>query len=290
MPRSSKPVPDAPELELQSANTGDGKLGIQSLEIGMRLMAALMEHAFDSPPPMLKTLAASAGMPPAKAHRYMVSLIRSQLVERDEATGRYKLGPMARLMGLRAIQSIDVVRLGGSRLPLICAELGFSVALAVWAHEGPTIIAVEEARRPITIGTRVGEVMPILSSATGLVFGAWLPRALTQKLIDRDVGALVGKESRRASSELEIDKVFDAVVNAGLGTTEGGLNPTVNALSAPIFDHRGVLVAALSTLGPAGELDASPDSAVAVSLGKFAADLSAELGFTSMMATTPPAH
>ncbi|WP_260591421.1 IclR family transcriptional regulator [Sphingomonas sp. TF3] len=287
MPPVPGPFPGVPEPELQSAASGDGKLGIQSLEIGMRLMAALMDRAFDSPPPMLKTLAASAGMPPAKAHRYMVSLIRSQLVERDEASGRYKLGPMARLMGLRAIQSIDVVRLAGSRLPLICADLGFSVAVAIWAQDGPTIIAVEEARRPITIGTRIGEVMPILSSATGLVFGAWLPRALTRKLIDRDAGAVAGKEAGHASFEREIDQRFGDVVRAGLGTTEGGLNPTVNALSAPIFDHRGVLVAALSTLGPAGELDVSPDGAVAVSLRKFAAELSAELGFTAKMNSAP---
>ena len=247
----------------------------------MRLMSALVEHTFDNPPPMLKTLAAHAGMPPAKAHRYMVSLIRSQLVERDTVTGRYRLGPMARLMGLRAIQSVDVVRLASPRLPLICSELGFSVALAVWTYEGPTIISVEEARRPITIGTRVGEIMPILNSATGLVFGAWLPRTITQDVINR--GSASQPKGNKALSKAAVDKLFEDVRERGLGVTEGGLNPTVNALSAPIFDHRGILIAALSTLGPANELDVSPTSPVALSLQKFAAGLSAELGYTPEM-------
>jgi len=258
---------------------GDAKLGIQSLEIGMRLMDALVEHAFDNPPPMLKTLAAKAGMPPAKAHRYMVSLIRSQLVERDTATGRYRLGPMARLMGLRAIQSIDVVRLVNPRLPEICSDLGFSVALAIWAYEGPTIIATEEARRPITIGTRVGEVMPLLNSATGLVFGAWLPRSITRELLNRDL-ARRPAEPKKKSPPVVPDDVFEAVRDAGVGVTQGGLNPTINALSAPIFDHRGVLVAALSVLGPAHELDVSRKSPVAVALRELTAGLSAELGYT----------
>lgn len=238
----------------------------------MRLLHALMEHALDSPPPMLKTLATKAGMVPAKAHRYMVSLIRAQLVERDEASGRYKLGPMARLLGIRAIQSVDVVRLAGPRLPEICAELGFSVALAVWGQDGPIIIAVEEARRPVTIGTRIGEVMPILTSATGLVFGAWLPRSLTKALIERDV-------ARTRTADSAISKLFEEVAELGLGRTEGGMNPTVNALSAPIFDHRGVLVAALSMLGPADEVDLAADGPLAAALRKYAAEISLGLGY-----------
>jgi len=259
---------------------GDGRLGIQSIESAMRLISALIEHSFDRPPPMLKTLAASAGMSPAKAHRYMVSLIRSEMVERDEASGRYRLGPMARLLGLRAIQSIDVVRLAGARLPQICSEIGFSVALAIWAFEGPTIIAVEEARRPITIGTRVGEVLPILHSATGLVFGAWMPLAITEDVLRRDAANVRRGASDAPVSKLSISALFERVRKEGIGVTEGGLNPTINALSAPIFDHRGLLVAALSTLGAANELDVATDGPVAVRLRQLAADLSSELGYT----------
>jgi DNA-binding IclR family transcriptional regulator len=268
----------------------DGRLGIQSIESAMRLISALIEHSFDRPPPMLKTLAASAGMQPAKAHRYMVSLIRSQMVEREEASGRYRLGPMARLLGLRAIQSIDVVRLAGARLPQICAEIGFSVALAIWAFEGPTIIAVEETRRPITIGTRVGEVLPILNSATGLVFGAWMPAGITEDVLRRDAANARRGASDAPTSKLTISALFDRVRKEGIGVTKGGLNPTINALSAPIFDHRGLLVAALSTLGAANELDVAADGFVAVRLRQLAADLSSELGYTPEMtgADVPP--
>ncbi len=287
MAKRSSPTTHYDHFTVEMGNgEADEKLGIQSIEIGMRLMATLVEHAFDNPPPMLKTLAASAGMPPAKAHRYMVSLVRSQLAERDEISGRYRLGPMARLIGLRAIQSLDVVRLSSARLPLICSKLGFSVALAVWAYDGPTIIAVEEARRPITIGTRVGEVMPILNSATGLVFGAWMPRMITDDHIRRDAASALRGSDETPPSKSATDKLFEKVRQAGVGVTEGGLNPTINALSAPVFDHRGVLVAALSTLGPANELDVSLASPVTISLRQFAAEISAELGYLPLLEPT----
>jgi DNA-binding IclR family transcriptional regulator len=259
------------------------QLGIQSTEMGMRLMGALVEHAFDNPAPMLKTLAAKAGMPPEKAHRYMVSLVRSELVERDTATGRYRLGPMARLIGLRAIQSLDVIKISHTHLPTYCVELGFSVCLAIWSYNGPTIVAVEEALRPITIGTRVGYVMPIISSATGQVFGAYLPRPMTQNLVKQEVRALKDRGDFPIS-KLDIDKLFDAVRKSGVGATEGGLNRTTNAVSAPIFDHRGVLVAAISTLGPADELDPARDGPIAKRIKAIAAGLSRELGYIAEVA------
>jgi DNA-binding IclR family transcriptional regulator len=264
------------------ARDDGGKLGIQSIEIGMQLMATLVEHAFDNPPPMLKTLAANAGMPSAKAHRYMVSLVRAEMVERDTITGRYRLGPMARLIGLRAIQGLDVVKVAGARMPIMCAELGFSVGLAIWAYDGPTIIATEEARRPITIGTRVGEVMPMIASATGRTFGAWMPRAMTQDKIKRDL-ARMRSAGHAVPDKAEIERIFEEVRSTGLGTTHGGVNATINAVSAPIFDHRGVLVAALSALGPANELDPALDGRVATMMRGFAEQISRDMGYTSQI-------
>jgi DNA-binding IclR family transcriptional regulator len=264
------------ELPAVPGETSQG--GIRSLEIGMQLVAAMAEHAFDEPPPMLKTLAAAAGMPPAKAHRYLVSLVRSGMVERDPVTGRYQLGPMARTVGLRALQSLDVVKIAGPRLPAYAAQLGFSVALAIWGSAGPTIIAAEDVRRPITIGTRVGEVMPMLSSATGQVFAAWLPRDVTREAIEDD---LRRSPSSGRLSAAEVEALLDEVRTTGVGATVGGLNSTVNALSAPVVDHRGVLVAALSALGPADRFDAGRDGDLARRIAAVALDVSRDLGFVS---------
>ena len=50
--------------------------GVQSVEVGARLLKAI---GAASAPLMLKELAAAARMPPAKAHRYLVSLARCGL-------------------------------------------------------------------------------------------------------------------------------------------------------------------------------------------------------------------
>lgn len=264
---------DPAELAEGGAADGGTQAGVQSIEVGMRLLAALAALPAGGPAPMLKTLAAMAGMPPAKAHRYMVSLVRSELAERDDLAGRYRLGPLARTLGIRAIQGLDVVRLVSPRLPAIRDRLGFSIALAIWAQDGPTVIAVEDARGPITYGTRIGEVMPLLASATGRVFGAWMP--------PEQVAPLLARQHRGNSRALDAEAaaVFAQVRNSGLGVSLGGLTRSINGLSAPILDHRGTIAAALSTLGPASELDPSPEGPVAQALLQICRELSSDMGF-----------
>ena len=87
----------------------DSKNGVQSLEIGLSVAHVLVNS---QGPMMLKDIAQQAGMSPAKAHRYLVSLIRAGLVEQDPASSRYDLGPFALNIGLVALDRLDRVRLG----------------------------------------------------------------------------------------------------------------------------------------------------------------------------------
>lgn len=279
LPRKKAVEAPPPEDVIEEEEQGSEQIGIQSVEVGMRLLGVLADLTADAAPPMLKTVAAAANMAPAKAHRYMVSLLRTELVEREPSTGRLRLGPMARHLGISSIRSMDVVKLGAIRLPQICAELGQSVALAIWAYHGPTIIATEDVRRPVTIGTRAGEIMPLLSSATGRVFGAWMPESMTRALIEAELAELAkAGPANSVRTYAQAQQVFAETRRAGIGWTAGGLNATVNALSAPIFDFRGSFVAALSALGPASTFDVALEGSLARSIREAAQSISRELG------------
>jgi DNA-binding IclR family transcriptional regulator len=250
------------------------QIGIQSIETGLHLLGVIARLTGVGPAPMLKTIAAEAGMHPAKAHRYIVSFIRGGAVERDPGNGRYRLGPMARQMGIAALQGLDVVRVANAHLPAIRDEVQQTVALAIWAYHGPTIIAVEELRRPVMVSTRVGEVMPLLTSATGRVWGAWAAPSVIAVMLRHELAA----GARGVASEGEARALFERTRADGVGTVAGGLNPVISALSAPIFDYRGTLVAALSSLGPTEEFDTRPAGALAASLRRAAGEISRELG------------
>src|SRR5262245_31018194 len=100
--------------------------GIQSIEVGNALLQALVRA---SGPQMLKDLAATAQMPPAKAHRYLVSFVRMGLVQQDTITGLYDLGTFALDLGLSALSRLEPVTLAGPALVELREKIGQTVAL-----------------------------------------------------------------------------------------------------------------------------------------------------------------
>src|SRR5258708_36926308 len=87
--------------------------GIQSIEIGGRLLARLADAA---PPMMLRDLAEAAGMPPGQAHAYLVIFRKLELVEQDPLTGRYRLGPFALHLGLARLRGAQPYEIAGEAI------------------------------------------------------------------------------------------------------------------------------------------------------------------------------
>ncbi len=248
--------------------------GISSVETGARLLAGL---AGMTGPKTLTVLAAGAGMVPAKAHRYMTSLVRSGLAERDPLTGRYRLGPLSRQIGMATLFDMDAVRLATPLLPRIRDQIGETVVLIVWGHHGPTVVHTEEARRAINISIRPGSVLPVLLTAAGRVFAAWLPRSVTAPLIARERAAL--RRSGRARSVLDARR-FDATLadvrKHGVARSAEEVYPGIFGLSTPILDRSGSVVAALATFSSTANLRRDREAPIARKLkaaGKQLSDM-----------------
>ncbi|MEY2771732.1 MAG: HTH-type transcriptional regulator YiaJ, partial [Pseudomonadota bacterium] len=146
------------------------RAGIQSVEVGFALLDVLAQQR---QPLMLRDLAAAAGMSAAKAHRYLVSFQRLGLVVQDSASTLYELGPAALRLGLSALSRVDAVRMARERLPGLMHALGHTLALAVWGNRGPTLVHWQESPLAVPVNLRLGDVMPMLSSATGRCFAAF---------------------------------------------------------------------------------------------------------------------
>ncbi|WP_245960859.1 helix-turn-helix domain-containing protein [Thalassospira indica] len=105
---SSKNIPAADhEIDIVDGadvvDAADKRKGIQSVEVSGVIIAALCDFKFPVP---LKDLADAVGMPAAKVHRYLASLVRIGLAWQDDMTGLYGLGPMALRMGYRRLNAM----------------------------------------------------------------------------------------------------------------------------------------------------------------------------------------
>jgi DNA-binding IclR family transcriptional regulator len=249
--------------------------GIQSVEVGGRLLHALAHHAR---PMALKDLAADAGMPAAKAHPYLVSFGHIGLVEQERDSGRYALGPLALQMGLISLQQADPVRIAAPLLPDLAARTGQTVALVVWGTRGPTIVLREQSPAAVHVDMRHGTVFTIAGTASGRLFAAFLPADVVRPVYDAERRAAAHAAGAASPAWTQLQRELDDVRRHGLGRAEGAVVAGVSALSAPVFDHRGAMVLAITAIGPSAALDTRWSGAVAATLRDAARSVSARLG------------
>lgn len=260
--------------EIEDAPDEQG--GVKAVETGMRLLVAL---SADVRPQMLKSLAERAAMHPAKAHRYLVSFLRSGLVQRDDESGLYRLGPLAIQVGAAALGSLNIVRAAANDIARLRDDVNITVALSVWGTHGPTNIFVEEANKLVVIKSALGTTFPLVTSATGRMFAAYLPQFLIQPLVEEELREMAQSVTARTKLRKEFDQILSQVRKIGMSQSLGSLSPGVHALCSPILDHRERLAAGLAVLAPAGEFDSSVTGAAAKRLREATRNISRLMGF-----------
>jgi DNA-binding IclR family transcriptional regulator len=251
------------------------RLGIQSVEVAGRILAALVKAGR---PAALKDLARLAGMPPGKAHRYLVSLVRIQLVSQEAISGNYGIGPMAITLGLTGLRGVEVVRTALELMPTLRDEIDETVMLIIWGSHGPVVHAFEESSRPVFMNVRVGSTVPMLLTAAGRLFAAYLPVKQTRDIVEAERRALVAA-GREPPSESDWARQLEETRRAGLASVAGDLLPGVNAIAAPIFDHKGRIAAIIGALGRGEEMNVAFDGPAAVAVKRAAAEISRRIGY-----------
>lgn len=252
--------------------------GVQSVDTAVKVLSALADVRG---PLTLKSVAERAGMHPSKAHRYLVSFCRNGLAERDPASGGYGLGPLAIRVGLTALRHLNVMQVGSATLVQLRDELGFSAGLAIWGPSGPTYVRFEESNDALIVSGRPGSVMPLLTSSAGRLFGAFLSRQITQSLMDKELAGLPhpGAIAQVRPNLADVERMFQEIRQAGLSWVRGDVNPGLHALSAPVFDHMGTMVGALSSMGPPGLFDSGLAGRNATVLTARAQEVSRRMGW-----------
>ena len=265
-------------MDTQEDGGDKAQRAVQSVEVGGRLLLALANRLG---PMSLKDLAASAALPPSRAHPYLVSYGRLGLVHQDNASGWYALGPAALQLGLTALHQYDPVRAAGPIAEALAAETGQAVALAIWGNFGPTVIRMIDARQPLHVLMRAGTVMSIFDTATGRAFaGVLRPERIADALAGDALGA--NKPPVRASIDSlrrKLQPARDELASHGCARAVGRPIPGVNAFSAPAFGHDGEPALVITLLGHQDHVPSAWSSPMASSVKRAAADVSAQLGY-----------
>jgi DNA-binding IclR family transcriptional regulator len=261
MPKSST----SPVSAVRSA----GPRGIQSIELGYRILTAIQQ----GPDAVaLKAISTRAGMSPSAVHNYLASFLRTGMVSTD-ARGQYRLGPSLAALGLAAARHVDHFELIRSKAVALSDETGLGVAVLIWTAHGPVIIFNKPDPRNHVFELRNGPVS-MLSTAGGHLFASLLPREATLPVAVRELGD--GASAAECSEKL--DAIGRAVRVSGYADVMLDTLPGYAALSAPIWDARDSVAYALTVTAPVQLMDRSQHGPHVSALSTAGRELSRLLG------------
>jgi DNA-binding IclR family transcriptional regulator len=219
------------------------------------------------------------GISTSTAHRVLATLAAERLLERDPATGRYRLGLALYELGSAVSEHVD---LHAACLPVLTTlrhRTGEMVHVAVL--DGLEVVYVErlESHHMLPVFRRVGHRLPAHVTSSGKVLLAALPRAERER---RLIGVpLVARTPRTITDTAALLAELDQVSARGWAANleEGELG--IASVGAPIRGADGKAMAALSVVGAAYRLRSANLGQVAGQVVEAADVISSRLGHPS---------
>jgi DNA-binding IclR family transcriptional regulator len=259
--------------------TAQARKGIKAVEVA----AQILDRLARAPAPVaLRELAAAGRMSPGKVHRYLASFLATGLACQDPETRKYQLGPLALQIGLAALSSYQPLRDAIALQHKLRDHLDETMVLSVWGTHGPTIIDVAESSQPIIMTMRVGAVLPMLATATGLAFAAFLPRHITKPVIRSALKA--GEELNLfARDHAGVERLIAQVRAKGYAFNQGHLMPGISAAAFPLIDGTTTLVAVLAVMARDERLNPRDGAEIITYLRKAAASFGAMMQRTGTL-------
>jgi DNA-binding IclR family transcriptional regulator len=218
----------------------------------MRVLAALAAGAGAQ---ALSAIGARAGVSPSQTHRYLQSLLASGMAVQD-TSGRYDLGPSAIGVGIAALSRLDAFARAEAALRSFSTETGRTSLLSVWGEAGAVVVRWFPGTPPVYTTVALGSTLPLLHSASGHVFLAFLPERLTKAVLSHELA------HDHAVLTMDVPTIRAAVQARLLSDAAPTMLPGLRAMAAPVFDLQGNL-ALVATAIATTAFDVEEDDAVA---------------------------
>lgn len=197
-------------------------------------------------------LSQRVGLPVSTVHRLLATLVDAGFVVQNPDTGRYRIGVRMFELGnafLKQTQLLDVVR---PRMRQLGQWLGETVNLAI--RDGYTAVYVDqqESDHLLKMFTRTGTRIPLYCTGVGKVLLAGLSDAEVDAYLT--VTELSPRTPNTITSPTLLRQHLARVRSQGYALDNEDFELGVRCIAAPIRNHLGETVAALSVSGPAHRL------------------------------------
>jgi IclR family transcriptional regulator, KDG regulon repressor len=272
-----------------AATPGNGESGEPPGDTGERYVVRAVDRSLTllvllagAPAGMdASVLARSAGLHVSTVFRILQTLkLRGFVVEVPGAL--YKIGPRAFEVGNSFLRNTSLQAEGQQIAERLAAETGETASVGILDSDEVLYLAIAHGQRELGIQSNAGTRHPLYCTALGKVLLAGLSWPEAQKLLSR-----IDRHQMTENTMTDVGRLGDElrkIAAQGYALDEEERIHGVRAVAAPVRDHSGRVVAAISAAGPAFRIMGDNLGHLESLVLKLAAEYSERLGYAPTQA------
>ncbi len=239
-------------------------------------MAAVLLALEIAPEQSLDQVARQTGLNESTALRYLLSLSKHGLVDRNDDTGLFRLGLGLFRLGTLAIESRDIFAAADPVMDGLQKKFGESVNLAI--HQQNQVVLIRVLGRPDSMRKegKAGETDPWHATSLGKAILAALPEDEASDLL-HDVRLHRYTPNTKVTRD-DLDRDLQGVRQQGYSVDDEEVVEGLRCVGVAVRDHHGRVQYGLSLSGPKSRMPYSRIQEIGATLKQSAADLSSRLG------------
>lgn len=203
------------------------------------------------------------------------TLEQAGYLKRDDVTGKFRLGGRVFQLVGTAAPDVDLRAIARPVLRELVETCGDTAHLAI--HDGQDVVTVEvvDGYRLMRMQGRIGQRQLVHASALGKAILAWRPNDVDRILAVREMIRLTPNTITDPEQfKQQLSEVRERGYSLDLEELEEGLR----CVGAPIRDHGGEVIAAISVAGPRHRFTTSAIGTLSRMVRNSADEISARLG------------
>jgi DNA-binding IclR family transcriptional regulator len=235
------------------AENGDrAASGLNGPQVVDRVVDILEAFLWLGPQLGVSEISRALGLKKATTHRLLASLRRRDFVAQDPVTRRYRLGIKLWELGSRATSQVAWVDRAKPFLQELTDQTGETTHLAVLDDGEVLYIDKVETTRSLRMPSQVGRRLPAHCTGVGKALLAHLPHVDVTSIMARR--GMPAHTPRTITDLAALEADLKDVRARGYSIDDEEIEEGLRCIAAPVRDHSGRVVAAVSIAGPASRL------------------------------------
>jgi DNA-binding IclR family transcriptional regulator len=247
---------------------------IQALHHALNVLETFLEP--DQGAQGISEISEALDLNKSRVFRILNTLEQHHFVQRDPETKQYRLGVALMVFGETARKRLEVVQVAASVLDALAEQSEETVHLGVLDGDESVCVARRVSAQSVRLYAEVGRRAPLHVGGVPKVLLAYLPAEDRHRILQRSTLPRITEETVVDPDALE--RSLAQIRRNGYNVAVGDLDPAVHSIAAPIRDHAGRVVAAVSVAGPSHRFPPAKVEATIQLVCQSAAEISRLLG------------